>query len=365
VDNPTTRAKPAPERIGVRYRSQPFFDGSGGTLAAEAAGNPEDGQKEREMDEELESFKRSVDLKSLAEAYGFRVVRKRKGGAIVEMRHEDGEKIDIADHAKDGHPVFKSWNHGAQGSVIDFVMHRDRCNLGQARKTLRHWTPAYAPVTRHGSIAPPRPAPEPFNRYALAALWRNMRPYAGGYLESRGIAPATVAGFSDRVRIDERGNVAFRHDDREGLTGWELKNRGFTGFASGGRKGLFALRVGYGRDEAPPRVVVTESALDALSFHQLDPAPALLLSFGGGLSEPQRELLAHVLTKYPAAAIFAATDSDDQGEEYAALIRQHRPDALRAKSPTGKDWNDAIRPASPAPKDRQRPFNHSPGIMPP
>ncbi|MGZ8245244.1 toprim domain-containing protein [Methylomagnum sp.] len=313
------------------------------------------------MDEELERFKRSIDLVNFAEAYGFRIIRRR--GPIVEMRHEqDGDRIDITLHEADGHPVFKSWNQAAQGSIIDFVMHRDRCTLGKARVILRHWTPAYLPSAR--SSPAPRPAPrEPLNRVALAATWRGFRPYAGGYLEARGLSAATLATASDRVKLDERGNVAFRHDDLEGLSGWEIKNRGFQGFATGGKKALFALRVGFPKGEAPPRLVVTESALDALSFHQYDSAPALLLSFGGGLSNDQRALLAHVLTKYPAAAVLAATDSDEQGDLYAATIAAIRPDAIRAKSPTGKDWNDSIRPAPAPRKDRHRPFN--PATVPP
>lgn len=34
----------------------------------------------------------------------------------------------------------------------------------------------------------------------------------------------TLAAAADRIRRDERGNVVFRHDDRDGLTGWEVKN---------------------------------------------------------------------------------------------------------------------------------------------
>lgn len=94
----------------------------------------------------------------------------------------------------------------------------------------------------------------------------------------------------------------------------------------------------------PPRLIVAESALDAMSYHQHDPAPALVLSFGGGLSPEQEELLRHVLTKHPAAEIVTATDADEQGEAFAALILSHRPDAKRARPPTGKDWNDALRP---------------------
>jgi DNA primase len=73
------------------------------------------------------------------------------------------------------------------------------------------------------------------------------------------------------------------------------------------------------------------------------------------LSNDQRQLLAHILTKYPAAAVLAATDSDEQGDRYAVTIAEIRPDAIRAKSPKGKDWNDVVRPAPR--KDRHRPFD--------
>jgi phage/plasmid primase-like uncharacterized protein len=72
-----------------------------------------------------------------------------------------------------------------------------------------------------------------------------------------------------------------------------------------------------------------------------------LLSFGGGLSPEQEELLGQVLTKYPAAKIVTATDNDEQGEVFAATIAAIRPDAIRARPPTGKDWNDVIKPRAP------------------
>jgi hypothetical protein len=37
----------------------------------------------------------------------------------------------------------------------------------------------------------------------------------------------------DCIRIDDYGNAVFPHYNREELCGLELKNRGFTGFASG------------------------------------------------------------------------------------------------------------------------------------
>ena len=45
--------------------------------------------------------------------------------------------------------------------------------------------------------------------------------------------------FAGRIRRDDKGNAAFPHFDEKGLSGYELKNVGFTGFASGGKKALW------------------------------------------------------------------------------------------------------------------------------
>jgi hypothetical protein len=283
-------------------------------------------------DPEIESFK-ALNIGEVATIYGFTLDPKESSRSSLVMRHGDGDKIVIAT-GEDGHGVFFSVHSEASGSVVDFVMHRQQCNLGRARVHLRSLAPSSFPTAHRSPIPKPRPISR--DRAALVVEWQRFSPYRGRYLESRGLNAA------DRIRTDERGNVLFRHDDRDGLTGWEKKNRGFTGFAGGGFKSLFALRAGYPPKTAPPRVVIAESALDALSFWQMNPAPALLLSLGGAYSPEQEELLRHVLTKYPAAEVVTATDNDEQGDKYAAKIAAMRPDAIRARPPA-KDWNDALK----------------------
>ena len=179
-----------------------------------------------------------------------------------------------------------------------------------------------------------KPAPISHDRAALIAQWHKKFPYTGGYLESRGLTAATIEAFSDRIRLDERGNVVFRHDDRQGLSGWEIKNKGFTGFSSGGHKALFACRIQLPRETDPPRLIVAESAIDAMSYQQLNPRPALVLSFGGSLSPEQDILLRSVLTQYPAAKIIMATD----------VFRRR---SGLAHSPVCRGWYAWFRPNAP------------------
>jgi hypothetical protein len=300
----------------------------------------EEGSREKNMtgNAELERFKATLNLAEVARSYGYAVDRRESSRSSLVMRHTDGDKIVVAT-AEDGHGVFFSVRTGQSGSVLDFVMYRTGGNLGHARRALRDYDPFSFP-TAQGPIPKPRSVTR--DRAALAAQWHGFRPYQGGYLGSRGLTAATVAAAAERIRCDERGNVVFRHDDRDGLTGWEIKNRGFSGFSGGGKKALFALRVDVPPKVAPPCVVVAESAIDALSYYQHNPEPALLLSFAGGMSPEQQALLRDVLGRYPAALVLSATDNDDQGETFAAGLSAIRPDVVRARPPVGKDWNETL-----------------------
>lgn len=294
--------------------------------------------------DELERFKTEINLADYAAAQGYELDRKESSRSSLVMRcHATHDKIIVAT-GEDGHAIYFSVRDDADhGSILDFIMNRQHCTFREARQILRNRTGFSFPTA--GRSQHPKPQPISRDRAALVAQWHGFASYAGGYLESRGINAATLAVAADRLRLDGRGNTVFRHDDLSGLSGWEVKNRGFTGFAAGGIKAFFAVRAGIPPQADPPRLVLAESAIDALSYHQADPAPTLLLSFGGSLSPEQEALLAHILAKYPAAAVLAATDADEQGEDFAALIQSYRPDAMRAASPKGKDWNDAIRPA--------------------
>jgi hypothetical protein len=126
------------------------------------------------------------------------------------------------------------------------------------------------------------------------------------------------------------------------LCGFEKKNRGFTGFAAGGEKGL-----GVSNDvAADKRIVFAESFIDALSYACLFPcAYTRYRSFGGGLSPRQPELIrAHIAALPAGAEVIAATDADAAGESFAAVIgglsEGYR---FRAHRPGAGDWNDVLR----------------------
>jgi hypothetical protein len=182
------------------------------------------------------------------------------------------------------------------------------------------------------------------------------------YLELERAMPGALFAidrFVGRVRIDGRGNAVFPHFDAQGLSGYEIKNNGFTGFASGGSKALWLSH------EAPEdnRLVVTESAIDALSHAVLFPDNrARYASIGGKPNPQQPELIRAAIARMPVSSeIVSAMDADADGGKLAEIVRRAvelsgRHD-LRfiVQEPFGhKDWNDQLR-AKPHPLLPYRP----------
>jgi len=140
------------------------------------------------------------------------------------------------------------------------------------------------------------------------------------YLNSRGIRPETLNAprFRGTWGIDPRGNLVFAHRDEQGdLTGYELKNVGFTGFAKGGRKAMWRSREFPG----DTCLVLVESAIDAYSHGQLFPdKQTRYWSIGGTMSPYQRSLIAAEIKRLPSQmTIVAGFDSDAAGESLRAV----------------------------------------------
>jgi hypothetical protein len=177
------------------------------------------------------------------------------------------------------------------------------------------------------------------------------------YLErERGLPPALLAleRFAGRIRIDDKGNAVFPHFDAEGLSGYELKNAGFTGFASGGSKALWMSHAML--DDA--RLIFTESAIDALSHAVLFPDDrARYASIGGKPSPQQLELIRmSVAAMARDSEIVSAMDNDAEGAKLSEVVRRAvvltgRADLrFTVHEPFGfKDWNDQLR-AKPLPQ---------------
>lgn len=302
------------------------------------------------QDQELEAFKTEIDLRAYVAAQGYQLDRRESWRGSSVMRHANGDKLIIKKDT-DNHFVFFSVRDDAAGSIIDFLKKRNGLNLGQVRKELRPWI---GKASSSLPLFPDLPVTSK-NRLEVEASFRRMgEALRHPYLETeRGLPPALLGSprFAGRVMIDGYGNAVFPHFDQEGLCGYEIKNKEFTGFARGGEKGLW-----FSHTEVSDNcLVLAESAIDALSHAALFPAPGTrYASIGGQMNPRQPELIRATILRLPeGAAVVAAMDADDDGRKFSEVVRlaaagSGRIDlSFRIQEPSiGKDWNDELRARS-------------------
>ena len=149
-----------------------------------------------------------------------------------------------------------------------------------------------------------------------------------------------------RIYADTRRNAVFLcHDPRGRVTGAELRGTGpkpFKGMALGSRRGIGFFTLPH---PTPEKLVVVESALDALAYHALfESQPATVVSTAGVLSSCPA--LTELALNLGLTDISIAYDNDSAGNQAAdALIEALSQDGhftIRRLTPWLKDWNDIV-----------------------
>lgn len=300
-------------------------------------------------DSELDAFKREIDLRQFAVSLGYEMDRRESWRGSTVLRR-GADKI-IVKRNGNGHYVFFSVrDDGDHGTLIDFLQRRQNLSLGAVRQVLRTWIGGPATPPQFPALEPASP-----NRMRVECAYRRMaEAQRYPYLERQRCVPTAVLlspRFAGRMRIDSRGNTVFPHFDAAGLCGYEIKNRGFTGFAAGGQKGMWFSHTRL--DDR--RLVLAESAIDALSHAALFPDAedqTRYASLGGKPSSRQTGLVQTTIARLPEGAeIVAAFDADEVGRKLVDAIRKAAASVARrtgrsdlifkAQLPAkeGEDWN--------------------------
>ena len=239
------------------------------------------------------------------------------------------------------------------GGAIDLVMHALHTGFREAVSWLGHEVgpaaTARAIVARSVRAAPqevvdatsqavpfqpPQHVPSAFQRVRA-------------YLSNRGISYALISKLRGlgRLQADERGNAVFVAVDAHGRArGAELRGTGptpFHGHAAGSSR---ALPWSFDGCDEPRRLVICESAIDAMSMHELGTRDARMVSTGGAKPLCPSGIMPSVRAgRWDEVVI--AYDNDDVGHAMADRLAEELRQAGAAVSravPTGKDWNEDL-----------------------
>ena len=97
------------------------------------------GVLKRKRVKQLERFKIEINLVDYAQSQGYEYLTRESSPNSAVLRHNSGDKIVIVTNTQ-GHGIYFSLlDDKDQGTIIDFVQHRNNFNLGEVRKELRPW----------------------------------------------------------------------------------------------------------------------------------------------------------------------------------------------------------------------------------
>ncbi|WP_371349322.1 DUF3991 and toprim domain-containing protein [Ancylobacter sp. IITR112] len=291
-------------------------------------------------DNDRDQIKEKVPCSALLESHGWKVDVRESTPRSIKYRRADGEII-IVNHQGRGWFDPKSQ---AKGDVYDLAQHLGADGFPSAMQVVNELV-GFVPrdpvwqrrSRRSASVAP-------------AKRWADRSPPSSGsdvwaYLtEARGIPAAVVerAVAAGRLREGPKGSMWAAHLNAAGsVVGWEERGPKWRGFAAGGSKTLFRLG-----EEGAQRLCVTEAAIDAMSLAAIEGCrvDTIYASTGGGWA-PATDQFIRALAARPGSLVVAACDANDQGDVYAARLREIAATAGAAFLrlwPEAEDWNAQI-----------------------
>jgi hypothetical protein len=235
-------------------------------------------------------------------------------------------------------PKFMNWHLGrGGGGAIDLVMHLGDLPFLPALT----WLARRFPHLESDRGPPPPSSPPAFPPLLQlpppdgSKLARVLR-----YLQAERRLPAEPLDLlleEATLYADARANAVFLLRAEDGRpVGAEIRgttSRPFKGLAPGSRKDLGCFRT---PERRASKVVICESAIDALSASTLHPG-SLGLSTAGARADPP--WLAPLLQG--GRPVFCGFDADPAGDRAAKAMIEVHPEVQRLRPPL-KDWNEVL-----------------------
>ncbi|MEM7368173.1 MAG: toprim domain-containing protein [Bacteroidota bacterium] len=274
----------------------------------------------------FDEYKQKIDLIDFAQReYGFRInPRKSTKRHVVLVGQDEFERIIVSRNQETGYYwYFNPHDAHDKGSIIDFVYQRVQSDWQQVRTVLDAYL-SQPKTALEPSMLPPQKKGEEIPSF-------DLKPYTDlTYLLQRGLSEKTLRDplFDQRIfntlHIGKRGqqfvNTAFPCFNLDGdILGLEVKNANYTGHALNSRKSEACWMSRYEQLELPiSDCVLTEGAIDALSFHQLFPPQGsrIYISSGGMVTEGQMHLIQQLINKLHPQQLILAMDNDLAGMRY-------------------------------------------------
>lgn len=285
---------------------------------------------------DFELFKQQIDLVDYAKDRGYIKDLERSGGNSVSMyRPEDGGKNRIVIYTKQrgGVDIYFNPNDGAdKGTVVQFQHRRGTGEWKDTIQALQGYLGVGAQHVEQNKsqvAAPQTVSPTPTREQAVVRSF-DLKPLNdNGYLKSRGLSSDTInapefenavfnRAYFDRNSGKQYNNTVFPIKNEQGTVALIVRNEKMNKVDGTRGDGLWisnpkVIEPGGKAD----RIIIAESPIDAMSFHQLKP-PAdgekrLYIGTAGNLSTGAPDTLQKLVDRYQPRQIVMANDNDNGG----------------------------------------------------
>ena len=231
---------------------------------------------------------------------------------------------------------FFNWTKNVGGGgAIDLIMHLEHIDFIKAVSWLtKNCACPGVPLSKKTRHRPRTPLTLPKKNH-------QRLPQVNHYLTSRRCLPAVLIQslFNDgRLYADDRANAVFLLLGKgNSVVGAEMRgtsHQPWHALAPGSRKdrGFF-----YIANANSTKLVICESAIDAISYYALDPNCRAISTAG---AHPNPPWLSSLINK--GFKLFCGFDSDETGDTLAERMITLYPSIKRLR-PTHHDWNDMLK----------------------
>ncbi len=171
------------------------------------------------------------------------------------------------------------------------------------------------------------------------------------YLYFRGIQSQTINNYFFKrkifnVKSNEYNNIGFPYYNAFGDTvGFELRNKQLRHVIEGTDRSFGIWHSNL--HQILESVILTESPIDALSYHQLKGKKnSWYVSFGGSVTFGQLETVKTIIAcanVSPELKIISAVDNDEMGRIYTQKFNETFPGKIVEDFPRSKDYNEDLK----------------------
>jgi len=308
----------------------------------------------------FQDFRNEISIIELALSVGYKI-RKRDGIKWPVLKDEvSGDKIIIVNpHSTSNQGYFNPQDTKDKGTLINFVKNRlgsvfpylnGKSEAGNINAVLYNYLSLPLPEkdlfkTNVNNLVQEYSEKEFCLPEGLSELKDPTYLYYRG-IQSQAINNPLFKGKIFNVKRNGFNNIGFPYYNSFGDTvGFELRNKQFKHVIEGSDRS-----VGIWHSNIPQileSVILTESPIDALSYHQLKGKEnSLYVSFGGSVTFGQIETVKTIIegaNVIPELKIISAVDNDEMGRIYTQKFKKAFPEKIDEDFPRLNDYNEDLK----------------------